>query len=227
MSSRNTKIISVVVITLFLGAFFLASTVPLFEGGPVMIRSLGHGQSLSSGYFLKKPIELDEGTVEFSYLANGKVNAFIMTEAQYYEYVESFSGYIGSLNAGLDSLGGTLMFEIKQRDTYYFIIENENLRHVSISIFDIKQSTKQTLLELLRLRARARAGVSEKKHLPKKPSTGGNSDKFNRETLEARLFSVIKPEIKGLYIHPVRHSTTCARARAMTLTRAKPPPQCP
>lgn len=51
-------------------------------------------------------------------------------------------------------------------------------------------------------------GVSEKKHLPQKPPTWGDSDKFSRETLEARLFSVIKPEIKGLYIHPVRHSTT-------------------
>lgn len=51
-------------------------------------------------------------------------------------------------------------------------------------------------------------GISEKKHLPQKPPTWGDSDKFSRETLEARLFSVIKPEIKGLYIHPVRHSTT-------------------
>lgn len=50
-------------------------------------------------------------------------------------------------------------------------------------------------------------GINENNHYPDEP-TWGNSQTHVKETLEDRIFGTIKPEIKGLYIHPVRHSIT-------------------
>ena len=155
MSSRNTIILTVVIIAIFLGVFYLVSTVPLIENEPETLESFQSGSnlgagSLSAGYFIRIPLELDKGKVEFSYSVDSTVNAFIMTTEQYYGYAESLSGYTGSIDAGLDSTRGILTFEITNSDTYYFIIENEHVFSVRINSYEIKQMVKQTILESLR-----------------------------------------------------------------------------
>lgn len=149
MSSRNTIIIAVVIIALFLGGFFLVAKVPLIESEPEILDRQLAGGPLRSGYFISIPIKLDKGTVEFFYSAINKVNAFIMTTEDYYGYAESLSGYTGSLDAHLDSSSGTLTCEIKKSDTYYFIIENDNDYSVSLYSYEIKQTIKQTILETI------------------------------------------------------------------------------
>ena len=149
--SSKTLVVSVVIVAVFIGGFYVAATVPLIEGKEIILESFfAYSKVLSAGYFFRVPLHLDRGTVKFVFATTQKVNAFIMTEEQYYGYAESFSGYTGSIDASLDSRSGVLTCKIQESDTYYFIIENENDISVSISTFEIKQSVKETLLESLR-----------------------------------------------------------------------------
>ena len=87
MSSRNTIIIAVVIIAVFLGGLYLASTVPLFESEPSIIYQKS-GRDIDSGYFIRVQRDLEEGTVEFSFDANNHISAFIMTAEQYYGFAQ-------------------------------------------------------------------------------------------------------------------------------------------
>jgi hypothetical protein len=95
MSLKNSTIITVVIVAVLLGGLVLAFTVPLIESEPVILESLESGRRLGSGYFIPIKLELEKGTVEFSYLVNKEVNGFIMTEGEYYGFAESLSGYTG------------------------------------------------------------------------------------------------------------------------------------
>ena len=148
--SSKTLVVSVVIVAVFIGGFYVAATVPLIEGKEIILERFVYPRDLSAGYFVRIPLHLDRGTVKLVFAATRKVNAFIMTTEQYYGYAESFSGYTGSIDASLDSRSGVLTCKIQESDTYYFIIENENDISVSISTFEIKQSVKETLLESLR-----------------------------------------------------------------------------
>ena len=141
--SSKTLVVSVVIVAVFIGGFYVVATVPLIEGKEIILERFVYPRDLSAGYFVRIPLHLDRGTVKLVFAATRKVNAFIMTTEQYY-------GYAGSIDASLDSRSGVLTCKIQESDTYYFIIENENDISVSISTFEIKQSVKETLLESLR-----------------------------------------------------------------------------
>jgi hypothetical protein len=133
---------------LFLGGFISATTVPFIEF-PLRTLYERSGEEISPKHFIRISLELEKGTIEFSYSSSRIVDAFIMATEQYYGFAESISGYTGSEDAILDSTSGRLTCEVKQRTTYYFVILNENDRPVTIGSFIIKHTSKQTLLEIV------------------------------------------------------------------------------
>jgi hypothetical protein len=149
MPSRSTAIIAVVVIAVFLGGLYIATTVPLFNTSEVIVKR--GSDILSAGHFLALPIKLDKGSVDFSYSVTGQIDAFIMTEEQYNGFSEIF-GFVGSEAAALgDNWSGSLAYDIKKGGTYYFIILNKHDRLMEIRSIIIEHTEKKTLLESLRI----------------------------------------------------------------------------
>ena len=133
---------------IILAVFLILAFLPLITPDSEELYRIYLDSDLDEGFYRYVDVYSEKGRVSLSFTADKPLTAFIMTEAQFYSYQNSFS--TDALVTKISSYTGTISWSVNEPQNLFFIISNDGSRTAEISEFVVDHiGEKQSLLQFI------------------------------------------------------------------------------